>query len=128
MKYFGRECYGIELVLDIHRCDPSMFTRDSFKTYFRKLCKLIDMEACDLHIWDDVGVPEKLKQTDPKTKGTSAVQFIITSSVVIHALDLLEKVFVNIFSCKKFDTFEAEKFTEKWFKGDVVQKGDENEQ
>jgi S-adenosylmethionine/arginine decarboxylase-like enzyme len=73
------------------------------------------MERCDLHFWDDVGVPEEEKQTDPKTKGTSAVQFILTSTIVIHTLELTRAAYVNIFSCKDFDTEEAAKFTVKWF-------------
>jgi len=78
------------------------------------------MEKGDLHFWDDVGVPEDECQTDPNTKGTSAVQFIITSSIVIHTLDLLETVHLNLFSCKAFDSHEAEEFTRVWFDGEVV--------
>ncbi len=73
------------------------------------------MEPCELHFWDDLGVPEEEQQTNPKTKGTSAVQFILTSTIVIHTLDLMKVVYVNIFSCKEFDTNVAAKFTAKWF-------------
>ena len=107
--------YGLELILDLHGCDTSQFTRVSIKEYCTELCALIDMERCDLHFWDDVGVPEDEQQTDPKTKGTSAVQFILTSTIVIHTLDLVKAVYVNIFSCKKFNTDEAAKFTANWF-------------
>ncbi len=61
------------------------------------------MECCDLYFWDDLGVPNEDQQTDPKTKGTSAVQFILTSTIVIHTLDLMKSAYINIFSCKKFD-------------------------
>ena len=59
--------------------------------------------------------PEEDKQTSPHTKGSSAVQFILTSSIVIHTLDLLEAVYINIFSCKKYDTELAERITKEWF-------------
>lgn len=107
--------YGKELILDLHGCDVSKFTRRGIQRYFTELCDLIDMERCDLHFWDDVGVPDDEKQTDPKTKGTSAVQFILTSTIVIHTLDLMKTVYVNIFSCKEFDTDVAAQFTAKWF-------------
>ena len=107
--------YGQELILDLHGCDTTTFTRKRLKRYFTEICDLIDMERCDLHFWDDVGVPEAEQQTDPKTKGTSAVQFILTSTIVIHTLDLMSAVYVNIFSCKEFDTSEAAEFTAKWF-------------
>ena len=107
--------YGIELILDLHECDTSRFTRSAIERFFIELCDLIDMERCNLYFWDDVGVPEEEQQTDPKTKGTSAVQFILTSTIVIHTLDLMRVAYVNIFSCKEFDTDEAAEFTAKWF-------------
>ena len=107
--------YGQELILDLHDCDAQRFTREAIERYFATLCELIDMERCDLHFWDDVGVPENEQQTDPKTKGTSAVQFILTSTIVVHTLDLMKAVYVNIFSCKEFDTDEAAEFTANWF-------------
>ena len=65
--------YGTELILDLHDCDASRFTRHHIEQYCSKLCELIDMERCDLFFWDDVGVPEEEQQSHPKTKGTSAV-------------------------------------------------------
>ncbi len=111
----GRQRYGIELILDLHGCDVGRFTRSAIERFCAELCELIDMERCDLHFWDDEGVPEEEKETNPKTKGTSAVQFILTSTIVIHTLDLMKAVYVNIFSCEEFDTDEAAKFTAKWF-------------
>jgi S-adenosylmethionine/arginine decarboxylase-like enzyme len=109
------ENYGIELILDLHGCDSSKFTRESISGYFERLCELIDMKREVLHFWDDVGVPEEDKQTLPHTQGTSAVQFILTSSIVIHALDQLGAIYINIFSCKAYDPKLAEKFTVEWF-------------
>ena len=111
-----RPPYGLELILDLHECDNSRFTRSCLKDFFREICELIDMEPCELHFWDDVGVPLEEQQTDPKTKGTSAVQFILTSTIVVHTLDLMQTVYVNIFSCKAFDTGKAAQFTASWFK------------
>jgi len=107
--------YGYELILDLHGCDASTFNRESLDGYFEKLCKAIDMVKCERHWWDDVGVAEEEKQTSPHTKGTSAVQFILTSTIVVHTLDLLEAVYVNIFSCKEFDKKVGEKVTKEWF-------------
>jgi len=107
--------YGIELILDLHGCDASRFTRKSISQYFEELCILIDMQREELHFWDDIGVPDEKKQTSPHTQGTSAVQFILTSSIVIHTLDQLEAVYINIFSCKFYDPKVAEKFSVEWF-------------
>lgn len=41
--------YGSELILDLHRCNPCKFTRNSIKEYFIQLCERIDMQREDLH-------------------------------------------------------------------------------
>ena len=112
--------YGKELILDLHNCDHSTFTRGSIENYFKKLCDLIDMERCELYWWDDYSVPLEEQETEPHMKGTSAIQFISTSNITIHTLDLLENVYLNIFSCKDFDTNVVIKFSEDWFKGKTV--------
>ena len=111
-----RKVYGFELVLDLHGCEAELFNRGHIDKYFTDLCALIDMEKCEVHFWDDVGVPEEERQTLPHTKGTSAVCFILTSTIVIHTLDILSAVYVNIFSCKPFDPDVAAEFTSESFK------------
>ena len=108
--------YGFELVLDLQGCNVELFNREYLDEYFTALCDLIKMEKCEVYFWDDLGVPEEEQQTLPYTKGTSAVCFILTSTIVIHTLDLLGAVFVNIFSCKSFDSDIAAEFTSNWFK------------
>ncbi len=111
--------YGYELLLDLHNCDPSTFNRESIDRFFTELCAVIEMEKCEVHFWDDVNVPPEEHQTEPHTKGTSAVCFILTSTIVVHTLDLLGAVYVNIFSCKGYDADVAAEFTKKWFRGEI---------
>ena len=111
--------YGKELILDLHECNVSLFNRAAIERYMVEICVIIDMERCELHIWDDEGLPKEERQTSPQTKGTSAVQFILTSNITIHTLDLLGKVFVNIFSCKEFDAKRAMQFTSEYFGGRI---------
>jgi len=112
--------YGKELILDLHHCDSGRFTRKNIRNYFSKLCELIDMERCKLSWWDDYGLPPEECQTEPHLKGTSAVQFILTSNITIHTLDLLNNAYINIFSCKDFDADAAMEFSADWFKGEIV--------
>lgn len=114
------DVYGKELIIDLHNCDVSKFNRKSLEKYFEELCELIEMTRCELHFWDDVGVPENEKQTSEHTKGTSAIQFILTSNITIHTLDMLGKVFVNIFSCKDFDPKVARDYTAQYFAGEIA--------
>ena len=112
--------YGKELILDIHNCDISLFNRVDLERFVKRLCNLIDMEREDLYFWD---YPEEEKKNLPAhLKGTSVVQFIRTSDIVIHTLDDLRKVFINLFSCKPFNDEEASLFIEKWLKGKISNK------
>lgn len=112
--------YGKEVILDLHNCDSKKFTRKIIKQYFIEMCDLIDMQRAKLCWWDDYGLPLEKRQTEPHLKGTSAVQFIMTSNMTIHTLDILKSVYLNIFSCKDFDEKIVRDFTKKYFNGKVV--------
>ena len=110
-----KDDYGMELILDLHNCCPCTMTRKSIKQYYLQLCDLIDMEPQKRTFWDDKWALPWRKQTNPKTTGISAVQFIITSNVTVHALPLLKRVYINIFSCKEFTPDIAKEFSQVWF-------------
>lgn len=121
------EPYGYELILDIQEVESGKFQRFYLKLYFEALCQAIKMERCKLVFWDDrwTTIFNKILpwrwfwpvevQTDPKTIGISAVQFILTSSVVVHALTKRNAIYVNIFSCKSFNPEVAKTLTKSWF-------------
>jgi S-adenosylmethionine/arginine decarboxylase-like enzyme len=112
--------YGKEFICDIHNSNPDNFTRKSIRNYFKKVCDLIEMERGKLCWWDDLYTPEEEKETEPHLVGTSAVQFIRTSNITIHTLDLMKRVYLNIFSCKDFDEDIVSSFTEQWFEGEII--------
>ena len=116
----NEKCYGKEAIIDLHNCETKTFNRTSLRNFFIQLCKKIKMKRCEMHFWDDYGVPKEEKQTEDHTKGTSAIQFILTSNITIHTLELTGKCYVNIFSCKDFDADMAMQFTKNWFKGEIV--------
>ncbi len=107
--------YGFELIMDLHGCDVGKFTRRSIEEYMEAVCAAIGMKREDLHFWDYEGVPEEELPKEAHLLGTSAVQFITTSNIVIHTLDLLKAVYINIFTCKEFDEKVAEQITKEWF-------------
>lgn len=97
------EPYGKELILDLRDCDPETMNRGNIRRFMERACAKMEVEACDLHFWDDEGLPAEECQTDPKKKGVSAVQFLLTSSIVLHALELRREVYLNMFSCETFN-------------------------
>lgn len=110
--------YGKEVILDIHNCSVSDFNRKGLRKYFKELCFLIDMKRCDLHFWDYVGEQAEYLKAPAHLKGTSAIQFISTSNITIHSLDEMKRIYINIFSCKDFDTDKAINFSTEYFKGE----------
>ncbi len=108
--------YGYELILDMYGCNKLEFTRNSIEAFFHTLCTAIDMKREDLHFWDYAGDPEGCTNAPAHLKGISAVQFISTSNITIHTLDVTRTVYLNIFSCKKYDPKEVQRIAENWFK------------
>lgn len=112
--------YGKELVIDLHDCDISKFNRKDLRKFFKELCFLIDMNRAKLVFWDDLNTPEEEKETEAHLVGTSAIQFITTSNITIHTLDILKRVYINIFTCKDFNADTASAFIKNWFKGKII--------
>ena len=106
--------YGIELILDLKGCDLSDLSRQKLTDYFVELCDLIGMQRYgEPMFWeDDSGIPH--------LHGISAVQFISTSNVVAHPLPLRRAVYLNVFSCKPFDTEAAKTFSVKFWRAESV--------
>lgn len=107
--------YGKELVLDLYDCDVSTFNRRSIKDWLDKLCEQIDMVQEDLYFWDYEDEPEEKASAPTHLVGTSAVQFISTSDIVIHTLNRVSECYINLFTCKEFDVAKVLGFTLKWF-------------
>ena len=114
------EIYGNELIIDMHNCKSELFNRNNINNFFDEVCEKTNMQKCELFWWDDLKTPEEEKQINPKTKGTSAIQFILTSNITIHTLDELGKVFINFFSCKVFEHPGVSDLALKYFKGKIV--------
>ena len=109
--------YGYSSVIDVINCDPRTFTRESIEEFVVALCDAINMEREDLHFWDYDGDPEGYAAAPSHLRGVSAVQFIKTSSIVIHTLDDLGVVFIDLFSCKTYVDFTVTEIAKAHFKG-----------
>jgi S-adenosylmethionine/arginine decarboxylase-like enzyme len=94
--------YGYELVLDLVECNPETFNRERIDKFFTDVCEVADVKKEEQYWWDDSETPKGEEQTDPKTTGTSAIQFILQSDIRIHTLDKLKVVYINFFSCKPY--------------------------
>lgn len=107
--------YGKEMILDLYKCDSKKFNRESITRWLIELCELLDMQREDLHFWDYEDCPEEKAKAPIHLVGTSAVQFITTSDIVIHTIELVGECYINIFTCKEFSELDAIKMTREWF-------------
>ena len=100
-------------------CDSGKFTRENITDYLNRVCVAIGATQCELHFWDDDGLPIEERQTKAKTKGRTAIQFLLESNITIHTLDILKEVYVNVFYCGEFDRDIVDRLTEEYFSGTV---------
>ena len=119
--------YGKELVLDLHDCYETRFNRKDLSRFFNELCDLIKMKQCKKVFWDYKWYPKFIIRLmgwdkNPKTYGTSGVQFIMTSNITIHIIENLRQIYLNIFSCNDFDAELVTDFAQCFFWGEVVNK------
>ena len=112
------QAFGKELILDVHNCNPEMFTREHLKHFFDVVCEAIDMNQEDLHFWDYEDEPEEYVKAPAHLQGVSAVQFISTSNITIHTIDPMKRLYMNLFSCKDFDCETVKKIVIEKFGGE----------
>jgi S-adenosylmethionine/arginine decarboxylase-like enzyme len=111
--------YGRELILDLYECNVNTFNRDQIKLYLEAVCSAIDMKRADLYFWDYVGFEEEEEQAPAHLTGTSAIQFISTSNITIHAIKALGELYINLFSCKDFDPAVVVRITKEYFSSEL---------
>lgn len=107
------EAWGLEVILDLYNCQPELVrSKNHIKEFPQNLCKIIEMIPYGQTIIKRFG------QDD--LQGYSAFQFIQTSSISIHADEAKNRIFLNVFSCKKFDSLKVMEYAKIYFKSNLV--------
>ena len=106
------QAWGILTSLDMKYCDADLIrSAEAIKQYVIELCELIKMkrygECTIVHFGED-----------EKVAGYSMVQLIETSLISGHFANLTNHVYIDIFSCKEYDPYQAAKFTQQSFKAE----------
>jgi S-adenosylmethionine/arginine decarboxylase-like enzyme len=92
--------WGMLAAIDLHGCDPARIADpDSIRRFVPRVIDAIGMQAHGPLMLDRFG--------DDELEGWSALQFIETSSITVHADETWGRCFVDIFSCKPFAGDEA---------------------
>lgn len=101
--------FGWHLLVDCSDCDRDKIgNSDNIYKFVKELVKRIDMVA--------VGEPiiQMMCEGDPKV-GYSLMQLISTSNITGHFMDISGEAYIDVFSCKPFDTKVAEECVVEFF-------------
>ena len=105
------EVWGIASSIDIYDCDPATIRdAEAIRRFVRELCELIEMkrfgETQVVHFGED-----------EKVAGYSMVQLIETSLISAHFANLTNTTYLDVFSCKPYDSEVVADFACKFFGG-----------
>lgn len=101
--------WGWHLVLNLYDCTPELIqSAQVIRQFVIDLCEVIGMRR--------FGEPTIVNfGDDPRVAGYSLVQLIETSNICAHFADESSAVYIDIFSCKKFDPQVAATFCANTF-------------
>jgi S-adenosylmethionine decarboxylase len=103
--------WGYHLILDVSGCDQTLMSnKENVYNWITNLVKDIDMKP--------IGEPsiEYTAADDIDKAGFTAIQVIVTSSIVAHFIDATKQIYIDVFSCKKFDIDIVKRSIETYFK------------
>ncbi len=108
--------WGKSVAIDLHGCAHDLICDPTYIAQFvADIIPHIEMKAHGpLHI-ERFGDPSK--HPGP---GYSALQFIETSSITVHMDEYENRAFIDIFSCKDFDTQDAADYCKEYFKAEEM--------
>lgn len=103
--------WGYHLTLDCANCDRGLIkSEDNVRSFVKELLVRIDMQPIgDTHVEYTAG-------EFPDKAGLTAVQIIVTSTIVAHFIDSTGDLYLDVFSCKQFDLETVVDTVEEYFK------------
>lgn len=100
--------WGVSVTVDLVGCPRERVTSGPLlREFVERLIPLIGMQAHGPCHVDRFG--------EGALEGWSAMQFITTSSIIVHLDEVECRAFIDIFSCKPFDVQIAETFAKDFF-------------
>lgn len=103
--------WGYQMTLDCHDCHRALIMEKyNVENFVKELVARIDMQA--------IGDPwiEYTAGDLPDKAGFTAVQIIVTSSIVAHFVDSTGDLYLDVFSCSQFDTDVVKHVVQEYFK------------
>jgi len=107
--YQKQQAWGLLASIDLHHCNHELISSpQKIKRFIYELCERIDMTR------HGECLIERFGQGD--IEGYSVFQFIETSAITAHFDEKISNAtYLDIFSCKYFNPYEAAEFAKKFF-------------
>jgi S-adenosylmethionine decarboxylase len=107
--YQSENAWGLLASVDLHECDAAAIRdAEKIKQFVVELCVRIDMKRfgeCQVVNFGE----------DEKVAGYSMVQLIETSCISAHFANQTNATYLDIFSCKYYNPYEAAEFAKEFF-------------
>jgi S-adenosylmethionine/arginine decarboxylase-like enzyme len=102
--------WGMLAAIDLHGCEfRPLADRDNIRAFVPAVIDAIGMRAHGPLLLERFG--------DGDLEGWSAMQFIETSSITVHADEVSGRCFIDVFSCRAFDGERAAAVAVEYFGG-----------
>jgi S-adenosylmethionine decarboxylase len=108
--YKESDAWGLLASIDLHECDSETIRdAEKIKQFVLELCERIEMKR-----FGDCTVVNFGE--DERVAGFSMFQLIETSCISAHFANQTNATYLDIFSCKYYNPFEAAEFAKEFFK------------
>ncbi|MAG78406.1 S-adenosylmethionine decarboxylase [archaeon] len=109
----SKNWWGRSASIDLHNCKIELLKDPKIiKKFIKDLCKILKMKRRGPTRIDRFG--------QGRLKGWSIMQFIDTSTIVAHFDEKGGRAFIDIFSCKRFNTKIIANFSKKFFEAKTI--------
>ena len=106
-----KKVWGIASAIDIYDCDPEKIRcAETIRRFVVELCDLIEMKR-----FGDTQVVHFGE--DERVAGYSMIQLIETSLISAHFANLTNTTYLDVFSCKPYDSEKVKIFSQEFFGG-----------
>jgi S-adenosylmethionine/arginine decarboxylase-like enzyme len=107
----SRSVWGMATSIDIYHCDPQTIRdADKIRQFVAELCELIEMKRFGETQVVNFG-------EDERVAGFSMVQLIETSLISAHFANQSNTTYLDVFSCRPYDSNVVADFAQKFFGG-----------
>jgi S-adenosylmethionine/arginine decarboxylase-like enzyme len=107
--------WGFHAIMDCSGVNLDKITdAANIKNWLGDLLEKIDMEPVGSPIVELTGVGQ------PDKEGYTAVQIIVTSSIIAHFINRDRHIYIDVFSCKEFDPAVVEQSIRNFFGSETV--------